>query len=224
MRRILAVPMVWCALCGSVALANSERAIEHSISGTKLLEQGKLDAAISEFEAALAIDSTYVTAQLNLAYSYERTNRTDDAINAYRRTLTLDSNNFFAHNNLGVLYDRKGNYGEAIAEFQRALKIRPGDTNTQANLVTAQKNQAIARERENQIARAQKQAQANPANPDGAYQVARIYAVYGMKEPALEWLKKAVRNGFKDFSELKADPGFNNLREEREFRLLLAGK
>jgi hypothetical protein len=45
-----------------------------------------------------------------------------------------------------------------------------------------------------------------------------------MKEPALEWLKKAVRNGFKDFSELKADPGFNNLREEREFRLLLAGK
>jgi tetratricopeptide (TPR) repeat protein len=224
MKKLLALASILWLLYGSAVFAAPGDAVERNAAGTKLLDQGKIEAAIAEFEKAVAVDPTYIPAQLNLGYGYERANRIDDAVNVYRKTITLDPSSFFAHNNLGVLYDRKGLYDQAIAEFQNALKARPGDPMTQKNLETAQKNKTTAQERERQIARAQKQVQANPTDVKAAYQLARIYAIHGMKEPALEWLRKAVREGFKDFAELKADPGFSSLRDEREFSLLLIGK
>jgi tetratricopeptide (TPR) repeat protein len=208
-------------LCSNLVSAASEEAAERIAAGKKLLEQGRVEAAIGEFQKASTIDPKYGAAQLNLGHAYERANRNDEAIDAYRKSIELEPRNFYARNNLGVLYSNKGMYDQAIVEFQDALKSDPRNAMALKNLEIAKKNKAAMQERETVIARAEKEVEAKPNDPTSAYQLARVYATYGKKETAIEWLGKAIEKGYKDFAYVKTDPAFTNLREERDFQLLL---
>lgn len=208
-------------LTSAPASASSEEAVERNSAGVKLLQEGQADAAIAEFQKSVGLDPKYFPARLNLAYAYERAGRIEEAISEYQRSIELKPGNFFAHNNLGVLYDKKGLYDEAIAEFDRALQTEPGNAMALRNLETAKKNKAVIQERDAQIQRAEKEAQSKPNDPRASYNVARLYAAYGKKAQAQEWLSKALKQGYKDFDYLKADPAFNDIREDRDFQLLL---
>jgi tetratricopeptide (TPR) repeat protein len=211
-------------LCSTLVSAASQEAAEKISLGKKLLEQGKVEAAISEFQKATTIDPKYGAAQLNLGYAYERANLSDEAMDAYRKSIELEPRNFYARNNLGVLYSKKGMYDQAIAELQDALKNEPGNAMALKNLETVKKNKAALQEREAVIARAEKEVEAKPSDPTPAYQLARVYATYGKKEEAIEWLGKAIGQGYKDIAYLKTDPAFAAMREERDFQLLLLKK
>jgi tetratricopeptide (TPR) repeat protein len=216
---IIALP-AW-LLCPILASAASQEAAERITIGTKLLEQGKVEAAISEFQKATAADPKYGAAHLHLGQAYERANRNDEAVDAYRKSIELEPRNFYGYNNLGVLYSKKEMYDKAIAEFQNAIKVEPTNALAVKNLDVARKNKAIMQEREAVIARAEKDATAKPGDPTATYQLARVYAAYGRKEEAIEWLDKALQKGYKDLAYVRSDPAFFNLREERDFQLLL---
>jgi len=211
-------------LCADLASAASQEAAERIAIGKKLLEQGQVEAAIDEFQKVAAADPKYGAAQLNLGQAYERAQRSDEAIDAYRKSVELEPRNFFARNNLGVLYSKKGMHDQAIAEFQDAMKIEPKNALALKNLETGKKNKAAMREREAVIARAEKDAAAKPGDPTPTYQLARVYATHGRKEEAIEWLGKAIQKGYKDLAYVRTDPAFANLREERDFQLLLLPK
>lgn len=216
-------------LCGLLlfpvtALAASEEAVERNKVGAKLFEQGKLDAAIIEFQKAIRLDTKYFPARLNLAYAYEKMNRLEEAINAYREAIDAQPQNFFAHNNLGVLYDKQGLYDSAIAEFETALQIEPDNSMAHKNLEIARNNKSTAEKRKGEVLRAEKEAQARPNDSQASYNVARLYAQYGNKDAALEWLTKAIRQGYKDLAYLRVDPAFRGLHEERAFEQLLVEK
>jgi len=201
--------------------ASAQAVAEQIAIGRKLLELHKVEAAISEFQKAAAMDPKHGAALLNLAQAYERANRTEDAIDAYRKSIELEPRNFYSHNNLGVLYDKQGKYDDAIAEFQNALKNEPNSAIALKNLQTAKKNRAVVRERNAQLSRAEKEVEAKPKDPEPAYQLARLHASYGKKETAIDWLGKAIQLGYKDLAYVKADPAFAGIRKEREFELLL---
>ena len=202
-------------------LTASEEAVERNDVGARLLEQGKTDAAIADFQRALSLDPKFFPARLNLAYAYERADRIEDAMESYREAINLQPRNFFAHNNLGVLYDRKGLSDAAIREFETALAIEPGNAMALKNLEIAKKNQTVVKARETQILQAERAVQAKPNDPQASYNLARIYAFYGKKELAYEWLTKALKQGYKDIGYLGSDPALNSIREERDFQLLL---
>jgi len=223
--RVVAVLAIWLSLtCCASGWAASEEAIARNEAGGNLFRQGKFVEAITEFQNALQQDPKYLPAQLNLAYAYERLNRFDEAIQQYRAALTLAPDNFFARNNLGVLYDKKGRYDEAIAELENALKSEPGNAMALNNLATAKKNKAIVQERKAQIERAETDAQAKPRDPQASYYVARLHASHGNKALALQWLEKALKQGFKETASIKSDPAFDSLRDDRDFQLVLLGK
>jgi tetratricopeptide (TPR) repeat protein len=182
---------------------------------------GKVDAVITEFRRVTSLEPKYFPARLNLAYAYERADRTEDAIETYRGAIGAQPRNFFARNNLGALYDKKGQYDAAITEFESALSIEPGNAMALKNLETARKNKAVAQEREAQIQHAEKEAQAKPNDPQASYNLARLYAFYDKKELAYEWLSKALKQGYKDIGYLRSDPALTDIREERDFQLLL---
>jgi len=213
---------IYCLLVlPTAALAVSEEAVERNSSGAKLLEQGKPDAAIVEFQKAVTLDAKYFPPRLNLAYAYEKANRIEEAIEAYREAIDAQPENFFAHNNLGVLYDKKGLYDAAITEFERALRIEPGNSMARKNLEVAKKNKAVVEERAVHIERAERKARAKPNDPDVSYNLARTYAFYGQKELALEWLTKARKQGYGDVQYLKVDPAFASLRDDPDFERLV---
>ncbi len=161
-------------------------------------------------------------ARLNLAYAYERVDRIDEAMEAYREAINSQPRNFFAHNNLGVLYDKKELHDSAIREFEAALEIEPGNGMALKNLETARKNQVAIQAREAQIQQAEKAAQAKADDPQASYNLARVYAFYGRRELAYEWLAKALKQGYKDIAYLRSDPALDSIREERDFQLLLS--
>ncbi len=206
------------------ALAASEEAVELNKVGTQLFEKGQADAAIIEFQKAIRLDTRYLPARLNLAYAYEKMNRLEEAINAYREAISAQPQNFFAHNNLGVLYDKQGLYDSAIAEFETALQIETNNEMARKNLDIARKNKSTAEKREGEVLRAEKEAQAKPNDPQASYNVARLHAQYGNKDAALEWLTKAIKQGYRDLAYLRADPAFKDLRQDRAFEQLLAEK
>jgi superkiller protein 3 len=211
-------------LCVSSVSAAPEAAMELITAGRKLLDQGKIDAAIIEFQKAAAVDPKNGATLLNLGHAYERAGRSDEAIDAYRKSIELEPRNFFARNNLGVLYDNQGKYDQAIAELQDALHNEPNNATALKNLETAKKNKAVVQQRNEQISRAEKEIEAKPQDPIPAYQLARLYAAHSKKEAAIEWLGKAIQLGYKDLSHVKADPAFVGIRDEREFQLLLLKK
>jgi tetratricopeptide (TPR) repeat protein len=208
-------------LLSNLISAASQEAAERIAAGRKLLGQGKLEAAISEFQKAAAMDPKHAAAFLNLGQAYERANRSDEAIDAYRKSIELEPRNFYARNNLGVLYDNQGKYDDAIAEFQNALTNEPNNAMALKNLETARKNKVVIEQRNAQISRAQKEVQAKPQDPEPAYQLARLHASHGKKESAIEWLGNAIQLGYKDLAYVKADPAFAGMHKEREFELLL---
>lgn len=217
------------ALCGLLAVAApawaaSEQAAARNSAGVTLVEQGKLSPAIAEFQKALAADPGYFPARLNLAFAYEKAGRVEDAISAYREAIDAQPGNFLAHNNLGVLYDKKGQHETAVVELEKAIAIEPGNALASKNLDNSKKNLAAIKQRDSLIDKAEKEAQAKPNDPRAAYHVARLYAQYNNKELALQWMGKALKRGYKNLDDFKADPVFARLREEREFQLLLLGK
>src|SRR5215475_13992605 len=214
------------ALCALLLLSTavvgaSEEAVERNNLGAKLLEQGKFEAAISEFQRALRLDPSYFPARLNLAYTYERAERMEDAIAAYLEASKLQPRNSFAHNNLGVLYDKKGVQDAAIRELEVAIAIEPENPLALKNLETARKNQAAIESRQAKVLQTEREARTKPNNAQASYNLARVYAFYGQKELAYEWLNKALKQGYRDINYLGSDPALNSIREERDFQLLL---
>ena len=202
------------------ALAASEEAVERNSIGAKLFEQGKLDAAIADFQKAIVLDAKYFPARLNLAYAYEKANRIEEAIEAYREAIDSQPQNLFAHNNVGVLYDKKGLYDSAIAEFESALEIEPGNSMARKNLEIAKANKMAVAERAARIQRAEQLAHAKPNDPAVSYDLARTYAFYGQKDLAFEWLTKARKQGYRDVEYLKVDPAFESMRNDADFERL----
>jgi tetratricopeptide (TPR) repeat protein len=212
-------------LCGLLlfsitALAASEEAVERNKIGAKLIEQGKLDAAIAEFQKAVRLDAKYFPARLNLAYAYEKMNRIEEAIDAYREAIDAQPQSFFAHNNLGVLYDKQGLYDLAIAEFETALQVETDNAMARKNLEIAKKNKITVEERAARIQRAEQLARAKPNDPAVSYNLARTYAFYGQKDLAFEWLTKARKQGYRDVEYLKIDPAFESMRNDADFERL----
>jgi hypothetical protein len=56
------------------------------------------------------------------------------------------------------------------------------------------------------------------------YTVARLYAKMGLSERSLEYLKKAMEEGYKDFKNVYKDVEFTSLRKDPRFTELVSTK
>ena len=56
------------------------------------------------------------------------------------------------------------------------------------------------------------------------YTVAKLYAKMGYSERSLEYLKKALELGYKDFNSVYKDVEFAELRKDKRFTELMAAK
>jgi len=226
MRKLLFVLCTMSVLVPAAAEleAASDEAVQRNNLGASLLQQGKIDEAVAEFQKAVALDPKYTAAYLNLSYAYDRQGRTEEATAQYQKVIALEPGNLFAHNNLGVLYDKKGLYAEAIKEFEQVLQVDPSNATARDNLERAKSSKGIAQEREERFAQARKEVEARPNDPRAAYNLGRLFASYGKKEQALEWLAKALELGFDDVKFLKDDPALVPLKDDPRFTGLLKGR
>ncbi|MBW1823050.1 MAG: tetratricopeptide repeat protein [Deltaproteobacteria bacterium] len=93
--------------------------------GTICLRQGKWNQAITYYEKALTLKSTYPNPFNNLGFIYNQKGQPDKAIEALKEALRLKPSYPEAYNNLGVAYKEKRLYQHAIESYKKAITLRP---------------------------------------------------------------------------------------------------
>jgi len=116
---------------------NPECWIAYNNLGVALLDMGRRDEAVADFERAVEIRHDHVEAHYNLGNALLQMGRVDDAIAHFQKALEFDPGFEKAHNNLGNALLQEGRVDEAVAHFNRALEINPGLADAQNNLGNA---------------------------------------------------------------------------------------
>jgi len=194
--------------------------------GAALLQTGSYREAADAFQKALTLVPTADTwSNLGIAYAWQGNFK--EALPAYQKAVDLSPSSDAWLSNLADGYrwlgDRaKANetYDRAIALAYQALTVDPNDKTTRCNLGTyyAKKGDAVQGQKFIQEAVA-----ADPASPGFIYNSAIAYALAGQKEPAIEALRTAFKNGYPtafakndpDLKPLSTDPRFLAMTEKR---------
>ncbi len=106
----------------------------HHNLGTAYEARGNPEAAIAEYQQALAINSEFTAARNNLGCAYANQGNYDQAIREFERALKFDPRHARTLHNLGIAYRRKKMLPEAVPYFQEALKIDPNYLRAHDNL------------------------------------------------------------------------------------------
>jgi len=115
----------------------TSNSIAHLNLGNALLQKGKVDNAITQYQRALEINSGYADAHFNLGIALSQKGRTDDAISQYQQALQIKPGYAEAHVNLGIALLQKGRADEAISHYREALQINQDYTEARVNLGNA---------------------------------------------------------------------------------------
>src|SRR5438094_2591948 len=133
---VAVVALAWCAHIQASNWRNGESLWKHTIAvssgnfiahnglGHLLLNDGRLDEAIEEFQIALKIDPRFPEAQKNLSVALTEKGRTDEAVAHLQTLIAEHPDDAQGHYNLGNALLKKGDSRSAIAAYQKALLAR----------------------------------------------------------------------------------------------------
>ena len=162
--------------------------------------------ARKSFEQSIKADRTFADACNNLGVVLYEQKRYGAAIKQYRKAIELDDNSASFFSNLGAAYFSKKEFEPAVMAYQHALELDP--------------------EVFERTSRGGVQAQL-PSPEDRArydYTVAKLYAKMGASERSLQYLRKAMEEGYKDLKNVYKDAEFSELRKDPRFTELMAAK
>lgn len=151
--------------------------------------RGDYRSALFYFKKAVLLDSNYLEAYYNLAYSYEKLGWADSAVFFFEKALIVKPSYKPAYDRLFPLYFSSGEYDRAIDLNLRAASNMPGLSalyfvNT-GNVFSAKKDTLQAL---NYFIKAFEQ---EPANKDLCLHIAKIYEKIRNDEKAGEYFRKA---------------------------------
>ncbi|MEO0535336.1 MAG: tetratricopeptide repeat protein [Cyanobacteria bacterium P01_A01_bin.123] len=106
--------------------------------GNVRLSQNKLDAAIADYDQAIAIAPDAPDPYLNRGAAYEGLGRWQAAIADYNTVLSLEPNDVAAYNNRGNAQGGLGNWDAALADYQTAADLAPSFALARVNVGLAQ--------------------------------------------------------------------------------------
>lgn len=164
----------------------------------------------------------------------------DNAQKFYRRAVKLDPHYAEAINNVGTVYYAHKSYRRAISEYRKALQLRPDSAAFLANLGTAyfaRKEYALASSTYVQALRIDPEVFERRSNVGTLiqdqsveelakyhYYVAKTYAEAGVKDRAIQYIRKSLEEGFKERQRFLKEPAFAGLRNDPDFKQLMASE
>jgi tetratricopeptide (TPR) repeat protein len=130
------IVLAWCAHIQASYWGNGESLWSHAIAVTSenftahdglgqfLLDHGRLDEAIDQFQIALNIAPKYPMARTNLGIALTKKGRVDEAIADLQTVLEDYPHDAKAYHNLGNALLKKGDAQSAIGAYEKALSIQ----------------------------------------------------------------------------------------------------
>ncbi len=168
----------------------SDNYVAHNNLGNTLLQQGKVDEAITHFQESLQIKPDYAGACYNLGNALFQKGNVDEAIIQYQKAVQINPDNAAAHNNLGYVLLQQGKVDEAIAHFQEALQIKPDYAGACYNLGHALRQKGKVDEA---IIQYQKALQIKPDYAEAWYNLGNALLQQGKVDEAIAHYQQALQ-------------------------------
>ena len=181
----------------------NKSAVVYNKIGIAYHQLQQLENAKKNYERALKLKRDYSEALNNLGTVYYAQKSYRRAIGYYRRALRLNPQSASIYSNLGTAYFARKRYQDATDAYQQALSIDPQVFETKSNYGTLLQDRNV-----------EERAKFH-------YYLAKMYAKSGRNELALQYVRKALEEGFKEKNKLNEDPEFQALRDTPEFKELL---
>ena len=212
------------------ALTNTPRT---EAQGDSFLARGRYLAAIDAYEG-VEQKTAAVYNKMGIASEHMRLN--EQAKRSFETALKLDPKSAEVYNNLGTLAHTEGDYKRAEKFYKKAIKLNPKSADAQKNLGTLYYAHGKYSKGDTAYRHAQEldktiftrgshapiQASADAANrADMHYHLAKTYAKAGSEQMALEYLRKAIDEGFKDKRRLLTEQEFATLWNKPAFMRLV---
>lgn len=174
--------------------------------GIAELQLTRLDDARRDFERAIKINKEFPEAYNNVGVTFYLRKKYKNAIKEYSKALKLRDESASFHSNLGTAYFARKEYEKANAEYVRAMQIDPGifDRRSQGG-VSAQLSSPEDR-----------------AHFD--YVMAKLFARSGNAERSLQYLRKAMEEGYSKIDNVYRDAEFAELRKDKRFADLMSAR
>lgn len=109
----------------------------HMAAGRMLEKQGDLNAAVAQYERAIAAEPRQVAAYNRLGIVYQKLGRFEDSDNMFRAGLRADPGSAAIYNNLGYSFLLRQRFEEAAEQFRHALTIEPDFDRARMNYAIA---------------------------------------------------------------------------------------
>ena len=167
---------------------------------------GQLDRAKADYERALKLKPAYAEAINNIGTIYYVQKSYRRAISTYKKAILIMPASASFHKNLGTAYFARKLDKESMAEYQEALRLDPDTFENRSLFGTILEESNVA---------------------DRAryhYYLAKLYAQAARTDMAIQYLRKALEEGFHDKKKLEQDPEFQAMRDLPEFKELLASE
>jgi tetratricopeptide (TPR) repeat protein len=170
--------------------------------GIAALHLQRLDNARKLFEQALKNDGRLAEARNNLGAAYYLQKRYGKAVAQYQMALRLEDNASF-HNNLATAYFMRQQYNLALLEYRRACELDPDIF--ERNAKTGVAAQMTTPER----------------RAEYSFLLAKLFAQMGNLDRSLEYLRKAMEDGYPEIKSVYKDEAFAALRADPRFAALM---
>ncbi len=182
-----------------------------------LVQLGRFDEAIEEFQRALELDPLSLIVNANFANTLYFAGRNEEALEQARKTVDLDSQFPSGHMNLAFILAGTGKFPEALAEAKKGYAL---SSNTQALAQVGFIYARWGKHREALKVMEQLKKVSKTSYVDG-YDWALLYTALGQMEEAFSWLEKSLDDRSWRMLFLKIDPRFEPLRSDPPFQALL---
>jgi tetratricopeptide (TPR) repeat protein len=182
---------------------NLKAAITWDKIGIAYHQLGDLNGARKSYEHAVKLDKKYADAINNIGTVYYAEKKYRSAISRYNRALQYAPDSASIWSNLGTAYYARGKFELMTQAYAKALQLDPDVFEKHGSVGTRMQDRGVA---------------------DKAryhFEMARMYAMSGKNELALQYLRKALEEGFKERDKLQQAKEFVTLRETQEFKDLM---
>ncbi len=190
----------------NAALGKQATAILWNKKGIALLFLQHNKEAEKCFQQALKLDKNSAEGMNNLGFIAQMEKRYNKAIKYYNKALVIRPNSPTFHYNLGAAYFSKHDFAKASQEYHTAYQLDPDIFQ--------------------RVSKTGVMAQSSSPEDRAAFSfmVARMYAEAGDVDHSLEYLRKAMEEGYKNINKVYTDSEFASLRTDKRFTELMAQK
>ena len=179
-----------------------------------------LPAAEAALKKSIALGPSY-PAYANLGFLYLNEKRYAESVATTQKALQLNDKDYLVWANLMAAYqglNQKSNFENArehaISLLEQNVTAKPEDALTQVSLASLYAQKGL---KEKAITRAQAALALSPDNPNVLELAAETYETLGDRRQALDYVDRALKNGY-PLDQLKDAPELHNLLSDPNFR------